>query len=125
MHVDSSSLGSSLSSHRQSYIGLVFSSHFIDLMINKIQTPLTLEPWLIYRPNVRVVSQDFLVRVDTQRTRTLLKGNRPVISSRLTGAQRVSFTLFSVIKVRKFEETNLSRLLDTVVDRTQVVGDPV
>ena len=28
-HVDSSSLGFSLSSHRQSYIGLVFSSHFI------------------------------------------------------------------------------------------------
>jgi hypothetical protein len=34
-HVDSSFLGSSLSSHRQSYIGLVFSSHFIDLIINK------------------------------------------------------------------------------------------
>jgi hypothetical protein len=29
-HVDSSSLGFSLSSHRQSYIGLVFSSRFID-----------------------------------------------------------------------------------------------
>ncbi len=86
---------------------------------------LKLEPWLIYRPNVRVASQDFLVRVDTQRTRTLLKGNCPVISSRLAGAQRVSFTLFSVIKARKFEETNLSRLLDTVVDRAQVVGDPV
>ncbi len=34
-HVDSSYLGSSLSSHRQSYIGLVFSSRFIDLIINK------------------------------------------------------------------------------------------
>jgi hypothetical protein len=34
-HVDSSSLGFSLSSHRQSYIGLVFRSHFIDLIINK------------------------------------------------------------------------------------------
>jgi hypothetical protein len=33
-HVDSSSLGSSLSSHRQSYIGLVFSSRLIDLIIN-------------------------------------------------------------------------------------------
>ncbi len=33
-HVDSSSLGSSLSSHRQSYIGLVFSSHIIDLIMN-------------------------------------------------------------------------------------------
>ncbi len=31
-HVDSSSLGFSLSSHRQSYIGLVFSSRFIDLI---------------------------------------------------------------------------------------------
>jgi hypothetical protein len=34
-HVYSSSLGFSLSSHRQSYIGLVFSSRFIDLIINK------------------------------------------------------------------------------------------
>ncbi len=34
-HVDSSSLGFSLSSHRQSYIGLVFSSRFIDLIINE------------------------------------------------------------------------------------------
>jgi hypothetical protein len=33
-HVDLSSLGSSLSSHRQSYIGLVFRSRFIDLIIN-------------------------------------------------------------------------------------------
>jgi hypothetical protein len=33
-HVDSSSLGFSLSSHRQSYIGLVFRSRFIDLIIN-------------------------------------------------------------------------------------------
>ena len=30
MHVDSSSLGFSLSSHRQSYIGLVFTSRLID-----------------------------------------------------------------------------------------------
>ncbi len=35
-HVDSSSLGFSLSSHRQSYIGLVFRSRFIDLIINKL-----------------------------------------------------------------------------------------
>ncbi len=33
-HVDSSCLGSSLSSHRQLYIGLVFTSRFIDLIIN-------------------------------------------------------------------------------------------
>jgi hypothetical protein len=33
-HVDSSFLGSSLSSHRQSYIGLVFRSFFIDSIIN-------------------------------------------------------------------------------------------
>jgi hypothetical protein len=33
----SSSLGSSLSSHRQSYIGLVFNSRFIDLIINFIE----------------------------------------------------------------------------------------
>jgi hypothetical protein len=38
-HVDSSSLGSSLSSHRQSYIGLVFTSRVIDLIINTI-TPI-------------------------------------------------------------------------------------
>jgi hypothetical protein len=35
-NVDSSSLGFSLSSYRQLYIGLVCSSHFIDLIINKI-----------------------------------------------------------------------------------------
>jgi hypothetical protein len=34
-HVDSSSLGSSLSSHRQSYVGLVCGSGFFDLTINK------------------------------------------------------------------------------------------
>jgi hypothetical protein len=33
-HVDSSSLGFSLSSHRQSYIGLVFSSRVIDSLTN-------------------------------------------------------------------------------------------
>ncbi len=37
-HVDSPSLGFSLSSHRQLYIGLVFSSRFIDLIINKKRT---------------------------------------------------------------------------------------
>ncbi len=36
-NVNSSYLGSSLSSHRQSYIGLVFNSRFIDLIINKLR----------------------------------------------------------------------------------------
>ena len=37
-HVNSSYVGSSLLSHRQSYIGLVFNSHFIDLIINNKKT---------------------------------------------------------------------------------------
>jgi hypothetical protein len=36
-HVNSSYLGSSRSSHRQSYIGLVFSSRFIHLIINRLR----------------------------------------------------------------------------------------
>jgi hypothetical protein len=40
-YLNSSYLGSSLSSHRQSYIGLIFSSRFIDLIINKKKNPVS------------------------------------------------------------------------------------
>ncbi len=56
-HVISSYLGSSLSSHRQSYIGLVFSSRFIDLIINSFLPHACTQVHLFSKPYLTDVSQ--------------------------------------------------------------------